>query len=231
MAGVLTASERARVHSALGDAVRLAIADALVVSDRSPSELGHALSLGSNLIARHIDVLEAAGVVERVVSHGDQRRRYVRLKRETVAALFAPAAGVDATHVLFVCTQNSARSQLAAALWNVASPATADSAGTHPADRVHPRAVAVAARHGLDLANARTQSVSAVTQAYDLVVTVCDQAHEEMATTETPTWHWSVPDPAAANSAAAFEAAYAEIAERVSTAAPLAQPMKHRRNG
>ncbi|MDZ5489736.1 arsenate-mycothiol transferase ArsC [Micromonospora sicca] len=52
---------------------------------------------------------------------------------------------------MFVCTRNSARSQLAAALWSDRTHTAAASAGTKPAERVHPRAVAVAHRHGLAL--------------------------------------------------------------------------------
>ena len=54
-----------------------------------------------------------------------------------------------------MCTHNSARSQLAAALWTQLTNQPADSAGTHPAARVHPGAVAAARRAGLDLTDAR----------------------------------------------------------------------------
>ena len=50
---------------------------------------------------------------------------------------------------MFVCTANSARSQLAAATWNQLSTIPATSAGTHPGPRIHPRAIATARRHGL----------------------------------------------------------------------------------
>ena len=53
--------------------------------------------------------------------------------------------------ILFVCTHNSARSQLAAALWTATTGREALSAGTQPATRVHPGAVAAAARAGLVL--------------------------------------------------------------------------------
>ena len=53
--------ERAAIHAALGDAHRLAIVEALRLSDRAPSELGVALGVPSNLLAHHVDVLEGAG--------------------------------------------------------------------------------------------------------------------------------------------------------------------------
>ena len=72
-------SDRAAVHAALGDPVRLAMVDDLAVSDRSPGELAERFGLRGNLLAHHLDVLEDAGVIERFRSAGDQRRRYVRL--------------------------------------------------------------------------------------------------------------------------------------------------------
>ena len=59
----------------------------------------------------------------------------------------------------------------------------AGSAGTHPADRVHPRAVEVARRHGLRLDPLATAHVMDVTTGADLVIAVCDTAHEDLAGT------------------------------------------------
>jgi protein-tyrosine-phosphatase/DNA-binding transcriptional ArsR family regulator len=216
----LSTQERARIHAALGDEHRLALVDALLLSDRSPSELGQALGFSSNLLAHHLDILEAAGVIERTVSAGDRRKRYVRLRREALAGLVTSSM-CPASHVLFVCTHNSARSQFAAALWNQASAASAESAGTHPASRVHPQAVATALRHGLDLSNTRPQSLEAVAMSPDLVVTVCDRAYEELPRVDAPVLHWSIPDPADAGTRSAFEAAFHAIRQRVSSLVPL----------
>ncbi|MGZ5354378.1 MAG: ArsR/SmtB family transcription factor, partial [Actinomycetota bacterium] len=54
---------RAAVHAALADPSRLRIVDELAMSDRSPSELGAALGIGSNLLAHHVRVLEETGLV------------------------------------------------------------------------------------------------------------------------------------------------------------------------
>jgi protein-tyrosine-phosphatase len=207
--------ERAQRHAALGDPVRLSIVDDLAVSDRSPQELSARYRLPSNLLAHHLDVLESASLIERVISSGDRRRRYVRLRHES---LHEPGIGatVPTGPVLFVCTHNSARSQLAAALWRreVGSPAV--SAGTHPADRVHPGAVVAAARSGLDLSSASPRSIDQIDIEPALVVTVCDRAHEELTPNEH-WWHWSTPDPVVAPEPEAFDRALNRIRDRIMT--------------
>ncbi len=208
---------RAAVHAALGEPVRLAIVDDLRCSDRAPSVLAARFGLPGNLLAHHLDVLERAGVIDRHTSSGDRRRRYVRLRHQVLrdlALLDRPRAG----RALFICTHNSARSQLAAALWRARTGDGADSAGTHPADRVHPGAVAAARRAGLDLTAAGPRPLDRADTRVDVVVTVCDRAHEEL---DPPVewWHWSVPDPVEAGRARAFDAALAELDDRITTVA------------
>jgi protein-tyrosine-phosphatase/DNA-binding MarR family transcriptional regulator len=216
----LTTRERSAIHAALGDEHRLAIVDLLVASDRAPSELARTLGIESNLLAHHLDILEQAGIVTRTRSQGDRRRRYLRLNRDLLDAA-AMSRPLHAGALLFVCTGNSARSQFAAALWNQASEATAGSAGTHPAKRIHPQAVAIARRHGFDLSRAQPRPLDEVTTAPDLVVTVCDRAYEELGRIEAPILHWSIPDPAETGTPSAFEAAFKAIQERVAGLAPL----------
>ena len=93
-----------------------------------------------------------------------------------------------------------------------ASPAT--SAGTHPGPRIHPRAIATADRHGLRLGADRPVPVDGQLHAGDLVVAVCDNAHEEL-DPDLPRLHWAVPDPVRIDTDAAFEAAYTDITRRV----------------
>jgi ArsR family transcriptional regulator, arsenate/arsenite/antimonite-responsive transcriptional repressor / arsenate reductase (thioredoxin) len=217
---------RARVHAALGDPSRLAITDRLQAGDLSPGEIAASMSLPSNLLAHHLNVLEQAGVVERVRSEGDRRRTYVRL---VVAALpgASPSPVRLAPRVVFVCTHNSARSQLAVALWARSSRVPGASAGIHPARRVHPGAVAVARRHRLRVRAARTAHVDTVLRANDLVVAVCDSAHEELAGPHERL-HWSVPDPVRAGGDAAFEQAFTVISDRVARlATTVALPEEH----
>ncbi|RZT17419.1 protein-tyrosine-phosphatase [Kribbella sp. VKM Ac-2569] len=207
-----TIEQRARIHAALGDPARLAIVDTLVAGDAAPGELGAALELPTNLVAHHLKVLEAAGVVARTRSEGDRRRTYVRLRPEALASITTPALA-GAERVVFVCTQNSARSQLAAAIWSRRSRVPALSAGTQPAERVHPRAVKIARRHGLDPAAWRTARLRDVVRRDDLLIAVCDNAYEQL--DRETRLHWSIPDPAPADTDAGFEAAYAELADRI----------------
>lgn len=213
---------RARRHASLSDPHRLAIVDELAVSDRSPSELAEALAIPSNLLAHHLKVLEDVGLVTRTPSHGDRRRRYLRLRRAALGELSGPV-DLRAEGVLFVCTANSARSQLAAGAWNQRHRLRAESAGTHPADRVHPKAVAAAKRLGIDLASARPRSMAPIDPgAPVLTVTVCDRAHEDLATADgPPLLHWSIPDPAVLGTDEAFDRAATEILHRIDELVPL----------
>ncbi len=217
---------RARIHAALGDPARLAIVDALGIGDSSPGELGRALELPTNLVAHHVNVLQDAGIVERVRSEGDRRRTYLRLRPEALEQLRLPALP-NAERIVFVCTHNSARSPLAAALWTRHTHKPAASAGTDPARRVHPRAVRVARRHGLDLDPTGTAHAEDVVHKGDLVIAVCDNAHEQLATGPTrlrPRLHWSVPDPARVDTDAAFEASYADLEARITRLSSALDP-------
>jgi ArsR family transcriptional regulator, arsenate/arsenite/antimonite-responsive transcriptional repressor / arsenate reductase (thioredoxin) len=208
---------RAAVHASLGEPARLAIADALALGDAAPGELATALGLPSNLLAHHLGVLESAGIVERTRSEADRRRTYVRL-RSVAYQLVQPRPIGDVPRVVFVCTHNSARSQLAAAVWPRFTAVPAASAGTHPAHRVHPRAAGVARRHGFEIRSARTAHVADVARAGDLVVAVCDRAYEELGRTADAVdvdLHWSVPDPALSDTDDAFSAAFDNVAKRV----------------
>jgi ArsR family transcriptional regulator, arsenate/arsenite/antimonite-responsive transcriptional repressor / arsenate reductase (thioredoxin) len=208
---------RANRHAALGDPMRLAIVDELAVSDRAPVELRRLIGIESNLLAHHLDVLEEVGMITRSRSSGDGRRRYVHLLRESLYGL-VPGRRLEPRPALFVCTRNSARSQLAAALWKEITRAPATSAGTHPAARVHPGAIAAARRVGLDLTSATPRTLAEAGKIPDLVVTVCDQAHEELDPDES--WlHWSIPDPVAIGSPKAFDATVAELRVRISALA------------
>jgi protein-tyrosine-phosphatase len=221
---------RTAIHAALADPHRLTIVDELALSDRSPSELADRLGIGSNLLAHHLDVLEAAGVVDRLTSAGDGRRRYVRLVPEAVATIAGPVGALVARRVLFVCTANAARSQLAAAVWNARHAVPASSAGTRPAAAVRPEAVRAAARAGLSLRTSRTRSIHDVAEPVDLVVTVCDVAKEDLrALPAAPRLHWSIPDPARDGSPGAFDAALRTITARIEALAPHVRPPRRPR--
>ena len=209
-------AERARVHAALGDPVRLRIMDALALSDRTFQELAADAGLKGNAAAHHLDVLEMAGLIERHPSEGDHRRRYIHLRRDTLEELRAPTPHQPQPQiVLFVCTHNSARSQFAAALWEARTGGNAESAGTMPAERVHPRAVHAASSVGIDLTGAVPRGYDAITVEPDLVVSVCDRAREAGIPFQAPSLHWSVPDPVLIGTRGAFRAAFTEVSQRV----------------
>jgi protein-tyrosine-phosphatase len=220
-------AERARVHAALGESTRLAVVDALALGDLSPGALAQSLGIGTNLLAHHLKALESVGLISRVRSEHDRRRVYLRLERGVLDGLL-PTQQRAAERVVFVCTHNSARSQLATALWRQVSGVPAASGGTHPATRIHPRAVRAARRHGLALGNGRPTDVAQVLTDRDLVVTVCDSAHEQLehllASRTQPALHWSVPDPAPIDTDSAFETAYRQVAARVAVVAPTVHP-------
>ena len=208
---------RAALHAALADPARLQIVDTLGTGDISPSELAAMLAMPSNLLAHHLHVLEQAGLITRRRSDGDRRRTYLQLIPGALESLIPPAART-ARRVLFVCTANSARSHLAAALWRHTSNLPAVSAGTHPGARIEPGAIAAARRHRLPMRRLRPRHISDVQQDGDLVITVCDLAHEELG--HRAAVHWSVPDPVPAGDPASFDAALAELSNRVERLAP-----------
>ncbi len=206
---------RARRHHALSDVHRLTVVDELSLSDRTPSELLAVTGLSSNLLAFHLDVLEAAGLISRHASQGDGRRRYVTLEADPFAGIETPSRlALPDGPVLFVCSGNSARSQLAAAAWVQRTGRPAVSAGATPARQVHPKAIAVARRHGLDLSDARPRGYDEVDVVPSLLVSVCDRAREGGWPFEVPALHWSVPKPTSGG-VTEFERAWAQISRRV----------------
>ena len=104
--------------------------------------------------------------------------------------------------VLFLCTENACRSQMAEGLVNhdLAGQVQAWSAGVRPS-RVNPRAVQVMAELGIDISHHRSKSVDDLAgEQFDLVITVCDQAQQQcpIFPGETEVMHVGIPDPAKA---------------------------------
>jgi protein-tyrosine-phosphatase/DNA-binding transcriptional ArsR family regulator len=223
---IVALERRSAVHAALADPARLAIVDALTLGDASPSELQSMLEMASNLVAHHLKSLESTGIVARHRSEGDRRRTYLSL---VPGALVDAGVGAvaSASRVVFVCTANSARSQLAAALWRRASRIPVTSAGTHPVERIDPGAIAVARRRRLRLVARRPRALDDVLASQDLVVTVCDHAHEELAVGgrgSHAALHWSVRDPVPAGTDDAFEDTFTDLTRRVGDLAARVQP-------
>ena len=104
------------------------------------------------------------------------------------------------TRVLFLCTHNSARSQIAEAVLRQLARDRFEvaSAGSEPGPRVHPLALRIIAELGGDPARHRPKGFDEVlAREWDLVVTVCDDAREAcpVLPARTATAHWGVPDP------------------------------------
>lgn len=208
---------RAAKHAALSDPARLHLVDLLTLGDLSPTEIRIALGIPSNLVTHHLNALESVGIVTRTRSEADKRRSYVHLARHAFDDI-TPGTVSAARRVVFVCSANSARSQLATALWEQNSSIPATSGGTHPADHIDPGAVAAAARHGLAFNAEKPRLLTEVLTDTDFIVTVCDNAHEELGVTGS--LHWSIPDPVRIGTDAAFETTYTELRRRVSELAP-----------
>jgi protein-tyrosine-phosphatase len=104
--------------------------------------------------------------------------------------------------VLFLCTGNSARSQIAEALLQKkgGNRFIVASAGANPAPRVRPEAVAALARNDIDWSGRKPKGYDAIEkERWDLVITLCDRVKETCPAlpTRPVTAHWGIPDPAA----------------------------------
>lgn len=100
--------------------------------------------------------------------------------------------------VLFLCSHNSARSQMAEGFLRAIAPErfAVESAGTK-ATRVHPLAIAVMREVGIDIGGQRSKSVDEVGEGWDVVVTVCD-AHCPVPPRSGMRLSWRFPDPSVA---------------------------------
>jgi protein-tyrosine-phosphatase/DNA-binding transcriptional ArsR family regulator len=217
----------------------------LVRSDRAVWELTELVDAPQNLVSYHLRQLRNGGLVSTRRSSADGRDSYYAIdlascRRELQAAGggLHPAlwlAPVDPAppvpgrsrrkrRVLFLCTGNSARSQIAEALLEhlSAGAVEADSAGSHPKP-LHPNAVRVMQRRGIDISTHRTKHFDEFgAQPFDMVITLCDRVREVCP--EFPLHpqlvHWSIADPASADatnraSAPAFERTAAELETRI----------------
>jgi ArsR family transcriptional regulator, arsenate/arsenite/antimonite-responsive transcriptional repressor / arsenate reductase (thioredoxin) len=209
---------RAAAFAAIAEPARLRIVDLLTIGDRSSSELMAELGMSSNLVAFHLGVLESRGIVQRTRSEADGRRSYVRLVPEAFSTLEPDPVGVSG-RVVFVCTANSARSQLAEAIWAQASDIPVASAGTLPAPSINPGALAAAARGGIPMAaDASPKTLAEVQHPGDYLISVCDRAHETLRGRDDA--HWSIPDPVRIGTPAAFDAVVAELRARIGRVTP-----------
>lgn len=194
--------------------LRWAILKRLTAGDYLVHELVGQIGQPMNLISYHLKKLREAGIVTARRSEADARDQYYSLdldalhaQLDAVSAALHPALTtptesrpVQGVRVLFVCTHNSARSQMAEALLRHLSGGLIDahSAGSHPT-RLHPDAIATMHAYGLDIRGQASKHVSDYDgQHFDYVITVCDNAREACPTfAGGQQYHWGLPDPAA----------------------------------
>jgi ArsR family transcriptional regulator, arsenate/arsenite/antimonite-responsive transcriptional repressor / arsenate reductase (thioredoxin) len=203
----------------VGHPLRWRLLEQLSRSDRRVHELTGLVGEAQNLVSYHLGKLREAGLVSMRRSSADGRDAYYAAELRHVGAMMSATAAAlhpglratapsgqparpDPVTVLFLCTGNSARSQIAEALIRARSggAVTAHSAGSHPKP-LHPNAVRVMReQHGIDLSSSESKHLSVFAdQPFDWVISLCDRVREVCP--EFPgdpqTIHWSIPDPAA----------------------------------
>ena len=207
----------------------------LVASDRAVRELTELVDEPQNLVSYHLRQLREGGLVFARRSSADGRDTYYALDRAACDRGLQVAAGELSGHivptrsrrprVLFLCTGNSARSQMAEALAEHAShgAVAAASAGSHPKP-LHSNAVLVMKRRGIDISANRTKHFDKyVGQRFDMVITLCDRVREVCPEfrSEPELVHWSIPDPALDGTIKAFERTATELETRIGFLLPL----------
>jgi ArsR family transcriptional regulator, arsenate/arsenite/antimonite-responsive transcriptional repressor / arsenate reductase (thioredoxin) len=228
----------------LGDPVRWQLIVELGRSDRRVGELVGLVGRPQNVVSYHLGQCRRVGVVSARRSSADGRDIYYRADLSRCAELLGQAApllhaglapvvarparlstrGHRVPKVLFLCTGNSARSQIAEALveHRSAGAVTARSAGSTPKP-LHPNAVRVLAERGIDISDRSSKSLERFRRGrFDRVITLCDKVREICP--ELPgasgTAHWSMVDPASTGvtddaTYPAFEQVADEIEDRV----------------
>ena len=196
--------------------VRWGILTELAHSDRQVGELTAALGEPQNLVSYHLAKLKAGGLVSSHRSSHDARAAYYRVHLdrcremlESTRSLLQPGLGSMGAlgsrghrrkpTVLFACTGNGTRSQIAEALLRQRSAQTVDvvSAGSHPKP-IHPNAIAVLAERGIDISAATSKSLDLFARRrFDVVITLCDRVREVCPplASDDSTLHWSIEDP------------------------------------
>jgi protein-tyrosine-phosphatase/DNA-binding transcriptional ArsR family regulator len=223
-----------------GNPVRWRLLTELARSDLRVGELTALVGQPQNTVSYHLARLRAGGLVSMRRSSADHRDSYYHLDLTCCGDLLAatgaalhpglattiPASAgrrrrASRVRVLFVCTGNSARSQIAEALLAHAAGdrVEAASAGSHPKD-LDPNTVRVMREYGIDIAGQRSKHLNEFTgHRFDYVITLCDKVREicpELPGGPEPI-HWSIPDPAAEGTGQASYPAFRRVAADLHT--------------
>lgn len=206
----------------IADPLRWRLLGELALSDRRVGELTVLLDKPQNLVSYHLSELRKAGLVAARRSSADGRDTYYRVDlRRCGEMLCAAGRGLQpglrldirapdpmsltarrTPRVLFLCTGNSARSQMAEAMLEHLSGhlIQARSAGSHPKP-LHPNAVRAMAERGIDISGKPTKHLKQLSRTrFDHLITLCDKVREVCPDFpgQPTTAHWSMADPAAA---------------------------------
>jgi ArsR family transcriptional regulator, arsenate/arsenite/antimonite-responsive transcriptional repressor / arsenate reductase (thioredoxin) len=223
-----------------GHPLRWRLLGELARSDRTVHEMTGLMGQPQNLVSYHLGKLRDARLVSARRSSADRRDAYYTVDLARLAEMLSAtggalharlrlvppppsgaAPGAVRARVLFLCTGNSARSQMAEALARVRSGGVveAHSAGSHPKP-LHANAVrAMRDEHGIDLTGQRSKHLSVFAQQrFDRVISLCDRVREVCP--EFPghpeTIHWSIPDPAVGDDEASYPA-FQQTADELET--------------
>ncbi|HEV2932997.1 MAG TPA: MarR family transcriptional regulator [Streptosporangiaceae bacterium] len=223
-----------------GHPVRWLLLSELARSDRQVRELRALLGQPQSLVSYHLARLREGGLVAVRRSSADRRDVYYSIDLARCGELLTAAGSAlhpglrlipplpgkirAPTRVLFLCTGNSARSQMAQAILEqmAGGAVTAASGGSHPRP-LHPNAVRVMDEDGVDISRRQSRHLSVFAgQRFDYVISLCDRLREICP--EFPgaaeVIHWSIPDPGAgggsdADTYPAFRAVAAELRIRI----------------
>jgi protein-tyrosine-phosphatase/DNA-binding transcriptional ArsR family regulator len=209
-----------------GHPVRWQLLSQLARSDRQVRELTALIDQAQSLTSYHLGQLRDGGLVTMRRSSADKRDTYYSLDLSACrqrlaqagaslhpgldlvpAALTPPAKKArrgpvqQPVRVLFLCTGNSSRSQIAEALMEqlAGSWVEAASAGSRP-KALHPNAVRVMRKYGIDISGRRSKHLDEFAeQRFDYVISLCDRVREVCPDFpgHPDVVHWSIPDPAA----------------------------------
>jgi protein-tyrosine-phosphatase len=211
----------------IAEETRWLIVRMLAFSDLRAGEISASLRLPSNALSYHLTRLRRAGVVRDRHSSADARDVYYHLDVDRLGALYSSAGNSlypgllalsgDAPcadspqptstrkplsrplRVLFLCTHNSARSQIAEALLRQMGGAQVEvwSAGSAPTE-VHPEAIATLRSMGIDTSGLYAKPLDLfVGDSFDYIITVCDRVRDICPAfpSDPAQAHWSIADP------------------------------------
>lgn len=244
--GTMTSTDVARFLRLLADESRQAIVRLLARSDRRAGEIGAAVRLLPNAVSYHLRQLRDLGMLHDRRSSADARDVYYQLDIGRLFALYAAAGDalypgmstplgqlhkqLDTPHslsrplrVLFLCTHNSARSQMAEAILRQmgGDQVKAFSAGSLPTE-VHPEALAALREAGIDATGLTAKPLEQfIGEPLDYIITVCDRVRDICPSFpgDPAQTHWSIADPAVVEDpeqrAKAFREVLSELQVRI----------------